>query len=358
MALLDSEGFGLSTQIADYLTYSAFRAVGLYTSSLTINTGGPQGDNYASNPTGAVGAGLSRLLPTTPTTFIVGFRAAFMSDQTNAVYFRDAAGNAQFQVEFSPTGQIIVVRVDSNSNRTVLTTTAAGTVPGTPSQGSPSAYNWVYIEIGATVSPTVGAVQIRVAGTVVVNLTNVNTNQGTGTTVSFIDWGFNSIDSEFPNGLMHIYISDTTGPAPWNTYLGDVRVQTLIPTANDSVQFATHGMANNYQNVSLAHPVPGTDYNASSTVGQQDTFVMQPVAGTIGTVFGVNVKPLLLKSDAGARSGASVLKSGAATIAGTSTPLLTTATQFRTMYQADPNTSAQWAIAAVNAIKPGYKISA
>ncbi len=354
MALIDSEGFGLSTAIANYFTYSAFTGIGAQSNLLSIGTGGPQGDNFLLNSVPVANAGVRRLLPTTPTTFIVGFRAAFMSDMTNYVFFNDASANEQFHLEFTPTGQIRVVR-----NATVLVTTAAGTVPGTHSASSPTAFNWVYVEVGATISPTAGAVTVRVSGVTVVNLTNVNTNNATaGTTISFIDWGGASASLVAPNGLMHIYISDTTGAAPWNTFLGDVRVQTLYPTGNDSVQFTANGLASNWQNAALALPVPGTDYNASSTVGQQDTFAMAPISTTIGAVYGVNVKPLLFKSDAGARSGQTVLKSGATTALGTSTPLLATATQMHTMYQTDPNTSAQWALAAVNAAKPGYKISA
>ena len=349
MALLDSEGFGLSTHFADYITYSAWRS--LYQPNGTVVANGPQGDNYVV-PSGIMG--LRRLLPSTPSTLITGFRAAFASDNTGYVYFRDASANEQFHLEFSPTGQIRIV-----AGTTMLATSAAGTVPSTPTLGS-GGLSWVFVEIMATISPTVGACTVRVSGVPVLSVTAANTQaSGSAGAVSFIDWGSAySPAYTMPLGLMHIYISDTTGAAPWNTFLGDVRVQTLYPTGNDSVQFTANGLASNWQNAALALPVPGTDYNASSTVGQQDTFAMAPISTTIGAVYGVNVKPLLFKSDAGARSGQTVLKSGATTALGTSTPLLATATQMHTMYQTDPNTSAQWALAAVNAAKPGYKISA
>ena len=105
-------------------------------------------------------------------------------------------------------------------------------------------------------------------------------------------------------------------------------------------------------------PSPGAIFNSDATVGDQDTFNCAPMATNLSTVYGVHVKALGLKSDAGARSLQTVLKSGATTALGASTALSTSAGQLKTMYQTDPNTSAQWTQANVNAAKPGYKVSA
>ena len=153
-------------------------------------------------------------------------------------------------------------------------------------------------------------------------------------------------------------LCDDTGSAPWNTFLGDVRVQNLFPTANDAVQFTPTGLATNWQNAAKVPPVPFTDYNASSVVGEQDTFVMQPVSSDIGIVYGVHNKPLVYKNDPGARSGAAVLKSDATTAVGVTTVLSETAAQLKTMYQVDPHTAVQWTPVDVNLIKAGYQVAA
>ncbi len=348
MALIDSEGFGLSTVAGDYLTYSAFIGLGSQVSGCAIEAGGPLGDNYFASINAC---GLRRLIPSTPSTIITGFRAAFSSAYTSHVSFSDAYGTEQVHVEFSPTGQVVIVR-----NSTVLATSAAGTVRGTTGGQT---YNWVYVEISATISATAGSVTVVLNGGVALTVSGVNTNNAsTGTAINFIDWGVATGGNTMPLGLMHIYICDTTGAAPWNTFLGDIRVQTLIPTANNAVQFVETGLASNWQNMANVPPVPASDYNSSATIGQQDTFVMQPVGSNLGAILGVHVKPLVQKSDAGERNAASVLKSGSTTAVGTSLALAITALQLKTLYEVDPNTSTSWTQSAVNLINPGYKVTA
>jgi hypothetical protein len=123
------------------------------------------------------------------------------------------------------------------------------------------------------------------------------------------------------------------------------------------VQFTPVGLATNWQNAASYPPVPGTNYNASSVPGNQDTFVLQQI-DTNDVVFGVHVKPLIYKSDAGARTAASVLKSAATVAVGATTVLSETSAQVKTMYQTDPATSAQWTAAAVNAMTAGARLVA
>lgn len=353
MALIDTEGFGMSSAMADFFGAGAWSQVG--SAVLPIKTGGPFGDNFV----GPQVAGIRRAVPSSPSSFILGFRCAPMNNYPNYIYFRDGSGLLQCWFGTSVTGQISIM--NASGGVVIAGPTAPGTVPG-----SANAFllpltilSWCYIEIALTISSTVGAVAVRVNGNTVLTATNINTNSGSASALTgCIDFGDSSGTYGSFNGLAHMYLCDTTGAAPWNSFLGDVRVQTLLPTADDAVAFAPTGLADNYLNAALVPPVPGTDYNASSTVSAQDTFAMGAVSTARNSVLGVTVKALLGKSDAGARSGATVIKSGGTTVAGTSTALSTTPQQLRKVHQIDPGTGIAWTAAGFNGMKAGYKVTA
>lgn len=343
MALLDSEGFGMSTAWADFTSYTGWSNVN---SAPAVATAGPLGDNYI---TFGASAAARRQFAAAIGTFFLGFRIACDSLRTTYVILEDASGAELFHIQVSTTGQLSVFR-----NTTQLgSTTAAGTVP-VGSSGTPT---WCYMEIGAQVSATVGVVTVQINSAAVFTTTGVNNTNSGSTTMQFISWGDASGLSRGPDGLTHVYLCDNTGSAPWNTFLGDVRVQTLLPASNDTVAFTPVGLSANWQNASAVPPVPASDYNSDATLNAQDTFNCGAMATGLVSVYGVNTKVLALKSDAGTRNLETVLKSGATTVTGVTTPMSTSAKVQNTMYQTDPNTSTQWAQAAVNAAKPGYKIS-
>ena len=137
-----------------------------------------------------------------------------------------------------------------------------------------------------------------------------------------------------------------------------MRVQTLAPVSNDAVAFTPTGQASNWQNAATVPPVPAADFNASATVGAQDTFHMGALAADLGTVFGLSVKTLMFKSDAGSRSGEAIIKSGGTVAAGAAIPLGLTPARVSAMFTTDPATGAAWTAAGVNAATAGYKVSA
>jgi hypothetical protein len=217
---------------------------------------------------------------------------------------------------------------------------------------------WQYIEIGAVIHATAGSVVVKVNGVVVLSVSGVKT-RGASSSATVRRYGMlagGANQNIF--GTAHWYFCDGTGAAPWNGFLGDVRVQSLFPTADDAVAFTPHGNGANWLNGGQVPPVPFTDYNSATDVGAQDTFEMGDIPATLGIVYGVHVKPLIFKSDAGERSGASVLKSGGSVDVGASTVLSMTAAQLRKVYEVDPATGVQWTVAGVNAIKAGYRVTA
>ncbi len=508
MALLDSEGFGFSTNASDYLTY------GLMASPPNaIGTAGPLGDNYAQcgsyNGGHPISAGM-RYLPGNYTTFFTGSRVYVQSGNNGVfIYFNDVNSNTQFSIGFNSTNGVITVYLG-----------AQGSILGSSIPMTFLAGIWFYCEIGATIGGgTSGSITVKVNGIAVITLTGIN-SQGfiSDTVMDNIVYVANSSTAALGIWFTHYYFCDSSGSAPWNTFLGDIRVQTLLPTSNDSVQFssvqptsvytgpsssgngspltintiryyqitptvggipsaiqvagfqsyyssgnirsgiydstgaggtpgtllatstalnnpeisfgvggvwtfpitsgptliantiyyialqvdssncymqsytinantvvtypqsqayslglpstATVGtvgvdsswfalvipLTTNYAAISKVPPLPSLDYNTDITVGHQDTFNCSAIGSDLSTIYGLNVKALIGKSDAGSRTVAAVIKSGTTTLSGTATSIGVSPQLVKQMFQTDPNTSTQWTQTNADAAKPGYKI--
>src|SRR4029077_1029352 len=118
------------------------------------------------------------------------------------------------------TGNVIVY----SRNGTTLATGATSLLNST----------WYYIEWKLTVDNTAGVSEVRINGDVEINfsgdtqatvLSSIRQFQFEGEYDVFSDTGsVFSIDD--------IYVVDTTGSAPNNSFLGDVRVECLFPSGN------------------------------------------------------------------------------------------------------------------------------
>jgi hypothetical protein len=94
------------------------------------------------------------------------------------------------------------------------------------------------LEIGGTIDATSGNITVRVDGVDVPGLvfTGVNTRGDSSNLVTGV--GIQANNSNSNNiYVSHMYFADGTGPAPNNTFLGDVRVQTATPVSDDAVGF-------------------------------------------------------------------------------------------------------------------------
>jgi len=100
-----------------------------------------------------------------------------------------------------------------------------------------------------------------------------------------------------------------------------------------------------------------TDYVAGLNVNDADLYDMDDLAATPLAVIGVVSKVYIKKSDAGARSGQVLVKSGATQVGGTDTVLSSTYTYFSRVDATDPNTGVAWTPAAVNVLQVGQKVT-
>ena len=136
--------------------------------------------------------------------------------------------------------------------------------------------------------------------------------------------------------------------------MGDIRCYTRAPASDASVQFSRSTGATNFSCVDEPQQNTTTDYVFSSTPGQADLYGIAASASTPLTTYAVTTRAYAIKSDAGTRTMAVQLKSGASTVASPTVVLTTSNWQWAWRHDTiDPQTGAAWTAAAVNLVNVG-----
>ena len=216
---------------------------------------------------------------------------------------------------------------------------------------------WNYIEVSCTISDTIGEVHVRLNGlaTDEVSYTGDTKNAGTATNIDAVRLiNINNATTYFSD----FYLLNSTGSAPNNTFLGDVAVRTLSPTGNGASTQLVGSDGNSVDNYLLNDELPfsSTDYAGSATIGQKDTYAMANLPAGVTTVYGIQLNGLMAKSDATLAQARYVLRSGGTDYGGVTRTLTTSYVGYQELYELNPNTSAQWTPAAVNAVEGGMEV--
>lgn len=238
-----------------------------------------------------------------------------------------------------------------------LALTRAGTLlTGSLSTVAISVSTWHYIEVKILISAAAGATTnlVKVDGATVITLaagqqTN-NTSNLTANSIAFL--------GSLPSALFcDIYICDgTTGVN--NTFLGDVRVFTTVPSASgNQTDWSVFGTANNWSAVNEVPPDNDTTYVYSSTPGQIDLYNLADLTLT-GSIIAVQVVLDARKDDAGTRSIAAAVRTGGVNYFGSTTNLSTSYLFYVNVWATNPNTSVAWIGSDINALQCGQKMIA
>lgn len=323
-------------------------------SNYSIQTsGGPRGGGFHRR-TNWLGSGgyLSRTLDN-QATFIAGFRiriSAFPSTAAAQILALTDAASVQADYRLNLDGTIQATR-----NGTVL-----GATPVVIS----SLNAWFYLEFKTTINNTSGVVEIRSNGssTPVLSLSGVNTRNTANNFANAINFFNNSSGSSGAANIdiCDIVVCDNTGSVN-NSFLGDCRVDAHFPSGNGNSSGMTGSDGNstdNYLLVDDTAPNDDTDYVLSSAVGQKDTYVMTGMSHTPSSIFGIQTFRYAKNSDAGARSGATVIRSS-----GSDTDLPSAAQSLSYLHYLDvketnPATGVAWTKAEINALEVGPKVAA
>lgn len=232
----------------------------------------------------------------------------------------------------------------------------ASTLPGII---QPNIWYHVQLKIVCADAPT-GTVDLRVNGVLLASNNACDTRSG----------GLGRLDTIRLGGQNYfddLWVCDGTGGPPWNSFLGDCRVDARYPQANGTSVGWTPSIGappevpplQNFQCVDEPLPNSDADFTWTGVAGVTDTFVVQdaPVAGSF--IYGVQQCLSVRKTDAGPASIAPVIRAGP--IGGeldypgeNQQP----STLYTTMVQvaaANPATGVQWTEAEFNRAEFGYR---
>jgi hypothetical protein len=107
------------------------------------------------------------------------------------------------------------------------------------------------------------------------------------------------------------------------------------------------------------NPAQGSNsYVYDTAVGHEDLYTFPALSAIPSAIYAVAVKTIVSKTDAGAKTMSVRCKSGATDSAGTSGTIApgTTYAWVSSLFPTDPNTSAAWTLAALNAAQAGVKV--
>ena len=209
--------------------------------------------------------------------------------------------------------------------------------------------SWNHIEAKVVIDPTNGAIEVRVNGATVFNVSGVNT-QGTSNTetsqvVVTASASFVTLTTETYIDDMHAWHTDGTSPsdfvgnaavvyrppvndtadAGWSAFGGGPPVYPLLSDNNDAtgIEAATANLTSGFLCANLSSDITGVVYQMASWRG--------------------------LKSDAGNCTVTPGFKSSGVTVTGAGQPLLTGETWFDAIFPLDPNGNIPWTPAAASA---------
>jgi hypothetical protein len=259
-----------------------------------------------------------------------------------------------FQLQDGATTQCSIV---FRSDGAILLTSGGptGTTLATYTGAVTAQSTWYGFEFEVVVSSTTGSFTVRKNGNTVNDFTlgSLNTrttanNYANRLAIS----GQAVVSSQFLDDVL--WRSDASSIA----WMGDLRCYARMPASDASVTFTKSTGASNFGCVDEAQQNAATDYVFDANPGDADFYGIASIASTPVSVIATTVRGFMAKSDAGARTAAVQLKSGATTVA---SPTLSLSTTFGWAWRTDltdPNTGAAWTPAGVNGVTIGPKVIA
>ena len=259
-----------------------------------------------------------------------------------AIGFMDA-GLWQCEVRINALGQLTICR-----NATVLATSANSLLINT----------YYYIEFKVYIHDAAGSAEIKVNGISWASVAGADTKNTVNAYANQVQIGAGGgVGSASIGDYDDLYVCDNAGVVN-NDYLGDVRVQAILPDgAGGNTEWDPSAGAN-WQCVDEVPPNEDVDYVYTSVAGERDsyTFVnLIPVAGSINAVV---IYPRSRKDDAGARTVAPVVRIGGINYDGIGQAIGNSYAYYPQIYETSPATIAAWTIAEINGAEFGVKLVA
>lgn len=306
-----------------------------YNTVVVVTFGPGRNGNCAKMSAGS--AMLNLMFPATKQKWISGFAVNFQpyGGVTTIWGLRDWAAGYQVYITFN------------TGDNTIAFWRYPGVILGW--YGPLTVNQWYHMQVKVFIHNTLGSFEVRLNNVSVISGTNVDT-QSTGTAGANIhEFGGNAWIDDW-------WICDGDGAA-YNDFLGDLKAIQVKPNGVGNYSEWTPSAGANWQCVDEAPPTDDTDYVASSTVGQRDTYAMEN-PGFVGAIKGVQHNVMVRKDDAGVRTARTLYRGGGVDFDGVDVTLNTTYQVITRVMETDPATGVDWTTLGINAAEFGEKITA
>lgn len=223
---------------------------------------------------------------------------------------------------------------------------------------------WYYIEVHFIITTlSTGLLEVCINGndaSPIVQYIGVTNFGNTANAVDTVNIGY--INRGGDNFFDDFYMIDMSGLAPFNNYLGDVKICTQLPVADSATAglnafstSPTQAAGNHYKNVDEVPPDGDNSYNFDVTAGDRESYRLQPL-GLSGPVLCTNVWATLEKDDASSRTFAVTTRNGGVDHIGPTFSSPSSYAAFNNVSVVDPSTGVAWTQAGVNSAEAGVKI--
>jgi hypothetical protein len=270
---------------------------------------------------------------------------------TDDIFVLYEGGNASTNIQ--------VHAVIDSANRQVNVYRGSGTtnlIASTAVNDLPPASTWHHVGWEVLIHASAGYVKLWIDGVLIINSTGLNTKARTN---AFVTVARLNVAQAFRVDDYLLFDGQNTGDG-CHTWPGNCRIYTPMPVSDSAVQFTPNTGTVNAENVDDAGDVDGdTTYNASSTAGHKDLLNLDNAAIPVtATIKAVELRTILRKDDAAARTARGIVKSGSTIINGATRNPGTSYTHYRdTLGAIDTSDSNPWTPAKINsgALKIGYE---
>lgn len=249
-------------------------------------------------------------------------------------------------------GTTILGRLSISANGFLVAYRGSSSVVATATSGQLNLSGWYNIEFYYYCDDAAGKWTVKVNGVTVIDFTG-DTKSGTPTLACYLQ-----LHSSYNAGVNHYYddivINDSSG-ASNNSWPGCVRLEPIRPSGAGDNTGLTPSTGSNYACVDEV-PASATDYVYDTVVDDYDLYAM----GTISLPSGSAVKNVIAIAkavlDSGSGSIALMTKNGSTTTTGATQALTTTATLYQETWNVNPDDSAAFEQADIDAIQIGVKV--
>ena len=213
---------------------------------------------------------------------------------------------------------------------------------------------WWYVEILMTIHPTAGEIWVRVENQDFYHVTGLNTQASANPTQNGIMIGQVGGNSDTTTWIDDFYVVNTSGAAPFNTFLGPVRIGRDDVTLDDTKVWTPDTGTTNFSRLTTHDG--DTSYVQTGNVGDTDVYGF-PAITAPGAILSTRAITVARNDNTGLRQlGIVSKKSGVVTLGSTTKYLNNVYSALAQRYDTDPATGTGWTESGLNATRMGLRL--